>query len=211
MNQIVAAERVHLGEGVVLQPGVLLGVVSGRGVASLDLAIGAGSLLRAYTIVYAGTTIGERFQTGHGVVVREQNRIGDDVCVWNNTTIDYGCALGNRVKVHCNCYLAQFTELEDDVFLAPGVVCANDPHPVCGRAMKGPTIRRMARVGINATLAARITIGEYALVGSGAVVTRDVPPGVVVVGNPARVAGKVEDLECKLGIVEQPYPLPCDR
>ena len=91
-------------------------------------------------------------------------------------------------------YIAQFTVIEDDVFLAPGVMIANDRHPICRDCMKGPTIRRGARVGINATLLPEIVVGESALVGAGAVVTKDVPARAVVVGNPARVIGSVDQL-----------------
>lgn len=93
------------------------------------LALGPGARLRSGTVLYDGTTIGRCLQTGHGVVIREACTIGDDVSVWSNSVIDYGCRIGNRVKIHCNCYVAQHTELEDDVFLAPGVTIANDLYP----------------------------------------------------------------------------------
>jgi len=105
------------------------------------------------------------------------------------------------VKIHCNVYVAQFTTIEDDVFLAPGVTIANDPHPICSKCMQGPTIRRGARIGVNVTLLPLITIGENALVGAGSVVTADVPAGMLVAGNPARVIGPVDSLECPFGIV----------
>ncbi len=92
---------------------------------------------------------------------------------------------GSRIGAHLE---------EDDVFLAPGVMIANDRHPICRDCMRGPTIKRAARVGINATLLPEIVVGEAALVGAGAVVTRDVPPRAVVVGNPARVIGTVDQL-----------------
>src|SRR5213594_1785999 len=98
-------------------------------------------------------------------------------------------------------YVAQFTILEDDVFLAPGVTIANDPHPICTKCMQGPTIKKGARIGVNVTLLPLITIGENALVGAGSVVTRDVPPGMVVAGSPARVIGPVDSVECPFGIV----------
>src|SRR5947207_6939364 len=90
------------------------------------LVLGEGARIRSGTIVYAGSRIGRRLETGHHVVIREENRLGDDVSVWSNTVIDYGCVIGDRTKIHANCYVAQFTEMEDDVFLAPGVIIAND-------------------------------------------------------------------------------------
>ena len=63
------------------------------------------------------------------MIIREDCLIGDDVAIWSNTVVDYGCRIGDRVKIHSNCYVAQFTELEDDVFLAPGVTIANDLFP----------------------------------------------------------------------------------
>ena len=75
-------------------------------------------------------------------------QIGDDVSIWSNTVVDYGCRIGSRVKIHCNCYVAQYTELEDDVFLAPGVTIANDLYPGDERSaelMAGPGSARARR------------------------------------------------------------------
>src|SRR5438094_900475 len=121
--------------------------------------------------------------------------IGSQCTLWNNSTIDYGCRIGDRVRIHCNVYVAQFTTIEDDAFLAPGVTIGNDPHPVCTKCMQGPTIRRGARIGLNVTLLPLITIGENALVGAGSVVTIDVPAGMLAVGNPAQIVGPVDSLE----------------
>jgi acetyltransferase-like isoleucine patch superfamily enzyme len=99
--------------------------------------------------------------------------------------------------------VAQFTVIEDDAFLAPGVTIANDRHPICRDCMKGPTIKRGARVGINATLLPEVVIGEDALVGAGAVVTHDVPAGSVVVGNPARVIGRADQLTHSASYLER--------
>jgi acetyltransferase-like isoleucine patch superfamily enzyme len=176
------------------------GVIAGYPVSRGDggrLVLGAGVQLRSGTVLYDGTTIGDRLQTGHGVVVREDCVIGDDVSIWSNSVVDYGCRIGDRVKVHCNCYVAQFTELEDDVFLAPGVVIANDLYPGDERSaalMAGPRIGARAQVGVNVTILPYVRIGAGALIGAGSVVTRDVPPGVVAFGNPAVVRRAVADL-----------------
>ena len=115
--------------------------------------------------------------------------------------VDYGCQIGNNVKIHCNCYVSQFTTIEDDAFLAPGVVVANDLHPGSPdyeACMRGPTIKRGAQIGCNVTLLPHVVIGKHALVGAGSVVTKDVPDYAVVYGNPARVRKNVKDLKCSV-------------
>ena len=162
-------------------------VGSGDGPAG-KLVLGAGARLRSGTVLYDGSTIGRRLETGHGVVIREGCEVGDDVSVWSNSIIDYGCRIGNRVKIHCNCYVAQFTELEDDVFLAPGVTIANDLYPGDRRSaqlMAGPRIGAGAQIGVNVTVLPFVRIGAGALIGAGSVVTRDIPAAVVAFGNPA--------------------------
>ncbi|HEV3052828.1 MAG TPA: acyltransferase [Longimicrobium sp.] len=189
-------------------PNVIVGYLPERRVASTELVLGPGSRLRAGTIVYAGSRIGAGLQTGHNVVIREENVIGDGVSVWSNTVIDYGCVIGDRVKIHSNVYIPQFSVIEDDVFIAPGCTFANDMHPGCVCSeyenMKGPTIRRGARIGVNVTMTPGVEIGAYALVGSGSVVTRDVPPGAVVAGSPARVTKMTNELRCFDGAAAYP-------
>jgi acetyltransferase-like isoleucine patch superfamily enzyme len=177
-------------------PGVLAGYPAGRS-ESGPLILGAGARLRSGTVLYDGTTIGLRLQTGHGVVIREGCEIGDDVCIWSNTVVDYGCRIGDRVKIHCNCYVAQYTDLENDVFLAPGVTIANDLYPGDDRSaqlMAGPRIGAGAQIGVNVTILPFVRIGAGALIGAGSVVTRDIPAGVVAFGNPAMARRAVADL-----------------
>jgi acetyltransferase-like isoleucine patch superfamily enzyme len=199
------SDTVVLEDGYQVDPGVALGYLAGRRIANVMLRIGPGARIRSGTVIYAGSTIGAGLETGHNVVVREENVIGDNLSIWNNSTIDYGCIIGDGVKIHCNVYVAQFSTLEDEVFLAPGVTIANDPHPVCGLCMRGPTIKRGARIGVNVTLLSHITIGEGALIGAGSVVTNDIPAHSVAYGNPARLLKSVDELPCPFGLVERPY------
>jgi acetyltransferase-like isoleucine patch superfamily enzyme len=202
--------QVVLGEGCLIDPRAVVGFAPGRRIADLTLTIGAGAQIRSGSVLYAGSFIGARLETGHNVVIREENHIGDDLNIWNNSVIDYGCSIGSGVRIHCNVYVAQFTTLEDDVFLAPGVSIANDPHPICGLCMVGPTVKRGARIGVNVTLLPRVVIGEGAVIGAGSVVTRDVPPYTLAYGNPARPKKPVEELTCDLGLVERPYAFGYD-
>jgi acetyltransferase-like isoleucine patch superfamily enzyme len=169
--------------------GVIIGYPVSRGGGS-PLILGADARLRSGTVLYDGTTIGQGLQTGHGVVVREGCVIGNDVCIWSNSVVDYNCRIGSRVKIHCNCYIAQYTELEDDVFLAPGVTIANDLYPGDERSaevMAGPKIGVAAQIGVNVTILPYARIGAGSLIGAGSVVTRDIPAGVIAFGNPATV------------------------
>ncbi|RMH01041.1 MAG: N-acetyltransferase [Chloroflexi bacterium] len=190
--------HVQIDGSVQIDDNVILGYMTGRPIPDFTLRLGTNAHLRAGTIIYAGSTIGYGLETGHNVIIREENIIGDDVGIWSNSVIDYGCRVGNRVRIHSNVYVAQFTTIEDDVFIAPGVTIANDPHPLCPDCTReqGPTIKKGARIGVNVTILPGVVIGEYALVGAGSVVTRDVPPKAVVYGNPARVAKLVDELVC---------------
>jgi len=199
---------VQLGEGALVDEGVILGYLSPRRGVSDVLTIGASARVRSGCVLYAGSRIGSHLETGHHTIIREENEIGDHFSIWNSSVIDYGCRIGNRVKIHCHVYIAQFTVIEDDVFLAPGVRIANDYHPGCPQSkecMRGPTLKRGCRIGVNVTILPYVTIGEGTLVGSGAVVSRDLPPGVVAYGNPARVHGTLEEMRCKTGRREAPY------
>jgi acetyltransferase-like isoleucine patch superfamily enzyme len=161
------------------------------------LVLGPDARLRSGTVIYLGSRIGARFQTGHNVIIREDCDLGDDVSVWSNSVVDYGCRIGNRVKIHSNCYVAQFTEIEDGAFLAPGVTIANDLYPgqaASAAVMSGPRIGAGAQIGVNATILPFIRIGRGCLIGAGAVVARDIPDGAVAFGNPATVHGSVQCL-----------------
>jgi acetyltransferase-like isoleucine patch superfamily enzyme len=200
-------QDVALGRGCLIDDNVILGARPGRAVREISLRVGRRAIVRSGSVLYAGTVIGDGFETGHNVVIREDNVIGADVKVWNNTVVDYGCTIGDRVKIHSNCYVAQFTTLEDDVFLGPGASLANEPHPGSAShlCMRGPTIKAGAQIGMNATILPFVTVGERALVGAGAVVTHDVPAGMIVVGNPARILKPVSEVSCPLDLLDGEY------
>jgi acetyltransferase-like isoleucine patch superfamily enzyme len=200
--------RVVLKGGCDIDKSAILGYKPDRKILKDELMIGMKARIRAGTVIYLGSTIGNNLETGHNTVIREENIIGNNFSVWNNSTVDYGCNIGNNVKIHCNCYIAQFSRLEDNVFLAPGVILANDIHPDCAfskKCMRGPTIKRGAQIGVNSTILPFVVIGENALVGSGSVVTKDIPAEAVAYGNPARVIGSIYDLKCIKGFTDKPY------
>jgi acetyltransferase-like isoleucine patch superfamily enzyme len=202
---------VEMGEGSVVDVGAILGYPPSRGKDIDRVEIGGGARIRSGTVIYGGVRIGKNLQTGHNVVIREENQIGDGFSIWNNSVIDYGCRIGSGVKIHCNCYVAQFTVVEDSAFMAPGVIIANDIHPGCefsSKCMRGPHIGKRAQIGVNVTILPFVSIGEGCLIGGGSVVTKDLPSFSLAYGNPARVVRDVRDLTCTTGLTDRPYKRP---
>jgi acetyltransferase-like isoleucine patch superfamily enzyme len=187
-----------------LDPNVHLGYRTGRDIEIIPTRIGDHAHIRTGTVIYTNSIIGSHLETGHNVVIREENIVGDHFSIWNNSAVDYGCKIGNGVRIHNNVYIAQFTTIEDDVFIAPGVMTANDPHPFCTKCMQGPMLKKGCRVGVGVTILSHVIIGEGALIGAGSVVTRDIPPHVLAYGNPARPFKHVDELTCQFDLIT-PY------
>lgn len=187
-----------LGEGVKVLENAVVGKqpsLSPRSTAKREplppTVIGAGTIVSTGAIVFAGTCIGARVIVGDQACVRERVDIADDVVVGRGVLVENDTTIGALTKIQANAYITAYSTLEDNVFIAPCVVTTNDNF--MGRTerrhelIKGPTVRRGARVGGGAILCPGIVIGEDAFVGAGAVVTKDVAPRMLVVGSPARV------------------------
>jgi acetyltransferase-like isoleucine patch superfamily enzyme len=163
------------------------------------LELGAGTIVSTGAVVFAGTRIGERVIVGDQACIRERCELGDDVVVGRGSLVENDTTIGALTKIQAHAYITAYSTLEDNVFIAPCVATTNDNF--MGRTeerhelVKGPTIRRGARVGGAAILLPGIEIGEEAFVGAGAVVLKDVAPKTVVVGNPARPIRQVPDEE----------------
>jgi acetyltransferase-like isoleucine patch superfamily enzyme len=161
--------------------------------------IGDGTIVSTGAIVFAGSRIGARVILGDQSCVRERVSIGDDVVLGRGSLIENDSSIGAMTKIQAEAYITAYSTLEEHVFIAPCVVTTNDNF--MGRTerrhalTKGPTIRRGARVGGGAVLCPGVEIGEEAFVGAGAVVTKDVPPRALVVGNPAHVLREVPSEE----------------
>ena len=195
-----------LGEGVRVLEYAVVGkqpVLSPRSTARREelppAQLGAGTVVSTGAIVFAGTRIGARVIVGDQACVRERVTLGDDVVVGRGSLIENDTTIGALTKIQADAYITAYSTLEDSVFIAPCVVTTNDNFmgrtEQRHRLIKGPTIRRGARVGGGAILCPGIEVGEEAFVGAGAVVVGDVPPRAVVVGNPARKLRDVPDDE----------------
>jgi acetyltransferase-like isoleucine patch superfamily enzyme len=195
-----------LGEGVKVLEGAVVGkqpTLSPRSTAKREplapTTIGDGTIVSTGAIVFAGSRVGARVILGDQSCVRERVEIGDDVVLGRGSYVENDTTIGAMTKIQAEAYITAYSTLEEHVFIAPCGVTTNDNW--MGRTEKrfgnviGPTIRRGARVGGGAILCPAVEVGEEAFVGAGAVVTKDVPPRTVVVGNPARVLREVPDEE----------------
>ena len=130
--------------------------------------------------------------------IREDATIGARCIISKNVYIDAGVSIGSGVKIQNNVNVYHGVTVEDDVFLGPSMTFTNDRFPRAFNSefeVSKTLVKQGASIGANATIRCGIVIGEYAMVGSGSVVTKDVPPYALVIGNPARQIGWV----CKCG------------
>ena len=148
-------------------------------------------------VVDPGCSIGEGTRIWHFSHIMSGCSIGRGCTIGQNVVVAPGVALGNGVKVQNNVSLYTGVVCEDDVFLGPGCVFTNIRNPrsaIVRRHLYVETyVERGASVGANATIVCGCRIGAYALVGAGAVVTKDVPPYALVVGNPSCLSGWVSE------------------
>jgi acetyltransferase-like isoleucine patch superfamily enzyme len=195
-----------LGEGCKILDHAVVGkqpTLSPRSTAKREelppLELGAGTIVSTGAVVFAGTTVGERVIVGDQACIRERCTVGDDVVIGRGSLVENDTSVGALTKIQAHAYITAYSLLEDNVFIAPCVITTNDNF--MGRTekrlelLKGPTIRRGARVGGGAVLLPGIEIGEEAFIGAGAVVIRDVPARALMVGNPARQLREVPEEE----------------
>lgn len=148
--------------------------------------------------VSESATIGRGTKIWNQAQVRNDSVVGENCVISKNVYIDEHVIIGSRVKVQNNVNIYHGVTIEDDVFLGPSMTFTNDMYPRSFNTewhISETLVKKGASIGANATIRCGIVIGEYAMVGSGSVVTKDVKPHALVVGNPAQQIGWV----CKCG------------
>ena len=215
---VVLAPTVELGGNVIIHEGTVVGgaariqdgAVLGKPLAlgpqssaSRDpvppAEVGSGATICAGAVIVAGAAVGAGAVVGDQAHVRERAVIGEGTVVGRGTAVDNDVVIGARVRVQTNCYITAFSTIEEDVFVAPGVILTNDntmTRHAASYPLRGATLRRACRVGGGAVLCPGVEVGAEAFVAAGAVVIRDVPQRGVVMGVPARLVREVpeEDL-----------------
>lgn len=163
----------------------------------LETMIGDNAIIRSFTVIYAGNKIGDNFQAGNKVNIREFNEIGNNVSIGTLSVVEHHVIIEKGVRIHTQAFVPEYTILEQECWIGPNVVITNAKYPKSKEVkqnLKGAHIRRKAMIGANSTLLPGVMIGQFALVGAGSVVTKDVEQGAVVAGNPAKLINRIENL-----------------
>ena len=201
-SQIASTAIIHpgvkLGSNITIGEYVIIGEPPrGKSPGELETIIGDDVTIRSHTVIYAGNVIGNGFQTGHHVMIRELNTIGEKVSIGTNSVIEHHITFKDGVRIHSSVFIPEYSILHEGAWVGPNVVVTNALYPLSPDAkdnLAGAILMPGAKIGANCTLLPGVIIGENALVGAGSVVTKDVPAGKVVVGNPARVINDIQNL-----------------
>lgn len=215
-KNVTIGNNVVIHPGVVVAPGVVLedevevfsgavlgkepkgaGALARKPVFSPTVRIGRGSSVGPHAVIYYDVVIGEQTLIGDGASIREKCSVGDGCIVSRYVTVNYNTSIGNRTKIMDMTHITGNCVIGDDVFISTGVKTVNDN--AIGRSgysdetILGPRIENGAAVGAGATLLPGVVIGQNAIVGAGAVVTKNVAPHTLVMGAPARFVRSLEE------------------
>ena len=208
----VIQANVTVGDGTFIGSHSVLGsptaesIVDRNGYEPAECRIGSDAVIRSHSIVYAGVEIGNGFMCGHRVTIREGSRIGESVRIGTDCDLQGHLTIGSHSRLHSGVFVAQYSTVDELVWIFPRASLLNDPHPPSDTCTEGPTIRRFAVVGGQATIFPSVEVGEGALVGAMTLVRESVPAHAVVTGVPGRVVGQTSDVICHEGRLDRVYP-----
>ena len=185
--------NVEIGDGTTIESHCVIGQPSPAPGAA-PLRIGAGATIRSHTVVYEGSTFGPRLETGHHATLREGLVAGENLRVGTQADLQGDATIGDFVRIHSGVFVGKHAEIGDFVWIFPHVVLTNDPHPP-SETQLGVVCRDYAAVGAQAVLLPGVEVGTGAVVSAAAVVTRDVEPGDLVAGSPAKPRRPANEIE----------------
>jgi acetyltransferase-like isoleucine patch superfamily enzyme len=149
------------------------------------LRLGPGAVIRSHTVVYAGSTFGPRLETGHRVTLREGLQVGENLRAGTLCDLQGDATIGDYTRLHSNVHVGKHTTIGNYVWVFPYTVFTNDPHPPSTTQI-GCVIEDFAVIGTMVVVLPGVRVGREAVVSAGAVVTRDVEPGQLAMGSPAK-------------------------
>lgn len=194
-HHVVIKENTRIGNHVTINDHAVLGQypVSNKKMARKPsihlspLVIGNGVKIGSQCVLFSGTNIMDGVLIGDLAAIRENVTVGINSIVGRNVMVENHTRIGQYVTIQTSSYVTAHMVIEDHVFIGPCLSSSNDKHMEMGKGeLQGPILRMGSKIGNHATLLPGVIIGEKAVVGAGAVVTKNVKANEVVVGNPAR-------------------------
>ncbi len=181
-----------------------LGVSTPLGDGS-PLIVSDDSLIRSHSIFYESSSFGTGLTTGHRVTVREKTIAGAGFQMGTLSEIQGDCSIGDYVRFQSNVFVGKKITIGNFVWILPYVVLTNDPTPP-SNVLNGCTIEDYASISAASVVLPGVTVGHHSLVAAQACVTKDVPPGKVVAGVPAKVVGDAKNITLRDGSNRPAYP-----
>lgn len=170
------------------------------------LVIRQGSLIRSYSLFYEGSEFGPRLMTGHRVSVRERTMAGENLQIGTLSDFQGHCSIGNYVRTHSNVHIGQGSEIANYCWIFPYVVLTNDPHPPSDGFRVGCKVEEYAVISTSSCVLPGVVIGAGSLIAACALVTKDVLPGRIAGGVPAKDLGPVGNIKLRNGSGQPAYP-----
>lgn len=204
-NNVVIHDDSVICDNVRIDDNSIIGKLPSKGVNSIlkstnkldGCVIGDGNIIGACVIIYAGCNIGSSNLIADLSTIRENVKIGDRNIIGRGVAIENYCNIGSNCKLETNVYITAYSDIEDNVFIAPGVVTSNDNYAARSKErynhFKGITVKKGGRIGAQATILPGKVISEDGFVAAGSTVTKDVEKETIVAGNPAKFLRKVPE------------------
>lgn len=167
------------------------------------------SLIRSHAVIYAGTTLGESFQTGHSIIIRENSVFGNHCLFGNHCHADKGVNVGDYSRCHSNVYLVGGIRIGEYTCLYPNVLTLDALYPPYRETINPPEIGSRCIIGGGSLILAGVKIGDEAFIGAGSLVSENIPERMLAVGRPAKPVKKIEDI--KVPGIDNPYPFDIAR
>jgi len=164
--------------------------------ATYQIKIGKNVLIRTGVTIYLGVNISDNCWINHNAIIRENVTILEDTTIGSNTICENNVSIGKRCAIHNNTMVCAETIIESYVFIGPGVTFTNN-SPIghlrnVPSTIRGAKLRLGCAIGGGATICPGVEIGHEAIIAAGAIVTKDIPPRIIVAGNPAK---KIKDVD----------------
>jgi acetyltransferase-like isoleucine patch superfamily enzyme len=205
-GEFIIYENVSMGADAIVEPFAIIGIQD-RFHPPGSVAIGKRAFIGSRCTVYSGVTAGDDFDISDQTTIFTNNQFGDRVRIGPKAVIKNGCIVGNDVRINAQVFMERVV-IENNVFIGPQTVFADDLHPPCPRysdCVPKCHVESFVSIGASVFIAPGTRIGHHSQIYGGAVVTSDVPPGSVMAGNPARRIKSFSDLKCHAGFFAKPF------